>query len=540
VSLLARGLLAAIVLAPTLGGLLGVLAPALGYLPALGFNEPSLRPLGRVLAIDGLWTSIAMSLGVGLVSTAVAVLLAVAITAGRGARPRSRWLERLAAPLIAVPHITIAVGAAFLLAPSGWLVRLLATPLGWAMPPAVPLGPGYDLAVMIAVLVLKETPFLVAVLVTATRQVEDRRSVALARSFGYGDFEARLKLLVPQWLARSRLAVVAVLVYGISNVELALVLGPSAPPLLPVLILDLMTHPDLARRLDGSAAALLLIAVIGMAQLGYWLGASLFARLFRAWLATGPTTRFASRLDRVADLAALLLLLLLVATAVVLTLWSIAGQWRFPDILPAALTLDVWSRHSGVLLAHAGRTLLIAGVAGIVSLVLMLIWLETTDRRSLPLWLWLPLVVPQIAFLFGLQVTMLALGLDPGLSPVFLVHLLFVLPYTALLLSDGWAHQEPQYAAMARSLGHGRWAVFLRIKLPMLRGALALALAVGMSVSVALYLPTLFAGGGRIATLATEAVALAQGGDRRLAAANGLVLAVLPLLVLLVARRIGR
>jgi putative thiamine transport system permease protein len=528
------------VLAPTLGGLFGLVAPAFGYLPALGFDEPSLEPLGRVLAIDGLWTAIAMSLGVGLVSTAAAVLLAVAITAGLGTRPLSRWLERLAAPLIAVPHITIAVGAAFLLAPSGWLVRLLAAPLGWAMPPAVPLGPGYDLGVLIAVLVLKETPFLVAVLVTAARQVEDRRSVALARSFGYGDFEARLKLLAPQWLARSRLAVVAVLVYGVGNVELALVLGPSAPALLPVLVLDLMTHPDLARRLDGSAAALLLIAVTGTAQLGYWVGASLLGRLFRSWLAIGATVRFAGLLGRLADLAALLLLLLLVATAVVLALWSFAGRWRFPDILPATLTLEVWHRHSAVLLAHAGWTVLIAGVAGIVSLVLMLIWLETTERRSPPLWLWLPLVVPQIAFLFGLQVTMLAVGHDPGLGPVVLTHLLFVLPYMALLLSDSWAHQEPQYAAMARSLGHSRWAVFLRIKLPMLRGALALTLAVGMSVSVALYLPTLFAGGGRIATLATEAVALAQGGDRRLAAANGLVLAALPLLALLVARRIGR
>jgi putative thiamine transport system permease protein len=349
-----------------------------------------------------------------------------------------------------------------------------------------------------------------------------------------------LKLLAPQWLARSRLAVVAVLVYAVGNVDLALVLGPSSPPLLPVLVLDLMTHPDLARRLDGSAAVLLLIAVTGMAHVTYRAGAMLFGLLFRYWLAVGPTTRFSSRLGRLADLAGLLLLSLLVATCAVLPLWSFAGPWRFPEVLPAALTLDLWQRHGGVLLAHAGKTALIAGVASFISLVVVLIWLETTSRRSPPPWLWLPLVVPQIAFLFGLQMMMLAAGLAPGLGPVVTAHLLFVLPYTALLLSDSWAHQEPRYAAMARSLGHGRWAVLLRIKLPMLNGPIALALAVGMSVSVALYLPTLVAGGGRIATLATEAVALAQGGDRRLAAANGLVLAALPLLALLAARRIGR
>ena len=79
-----------------------------------------------------------------------------------------------------------------------------------------------------------------------------------------------------------------------------------------------------------------------------------------------------------------------------------------------------------------------------------------------------------------------------------------------------------------------------QIKLGMLKGPLALALAIGVSVSTALYLPTLFAGGGRVVTLATEAVSLAQGGDRRLAAATGLVLALLPLIALVLARRAGR
>ena len=39
--------------------------------------------------------------------------------------------------------------------------------------------------------------------------------------------------------------------------------------------------------------------------------------------------------------------------------------------------------------------------------------------------------------------------------------------------------------------------------------------AVGMAVSVGQYLPTLLAGGGRLTTLTTEALALSSGGDRR-------------------------
>ena len=136
---------------------------------------------------------------------------------------------------------------------------------------------------------LKETPFLLAVLVTVARQPDAEARVALARSMGYGDVEARLKLLAPDWLQRSRLAVLAVLVYGIGNVELALVLGPSTPPLLPVLVLDLLSHPDLASRFDGSAAALLLIAAIGVGYGCFRLGMALTGQLFRRWQLLGPT-----------------------------------------------------------------------------------------------------------------------------------------------------------------------------------------------------------------------------------------------------------
>jgi putative thiamine transport system permease protein len=47
-------------------------------------------------------------------------------------------------------------------------------------------------------------------------------------------------------------------------------------------------------------------------------------------------------------------------------------------------------------------------------------------------------------------------------------------------------------------------------------------------VSVGQYLPTLFAGNGRVATLTTEAVTLASGADRRLIALYALLQSCLP------------
>ncbi len=80
----------------------------------------------------------------------------------------------------------------------------------------------------------------------------------------------------------------------------------------------------------------------------------------------------------------------------------------------------------------------------------------------------------------------------------------------------------------ARSLGLNGWQTWWRVKRPLLLPAIWLGLAVGVSVSLAQYLPTQMLGAGRISTLTTEAVALASGQDRRVSAIYGLLQGVLP------------
>ena len=109
-------------------------------------------------------------------------------------------------------------------------------------------------------------------------------------------------------------------------------------------------------------------------------------------------------------------------------------------------------------------------------------------------------------------------------------HLLFVLPYVFLMLADPYRSLDERYARTGLCLGAGRGRVFLSLTLPLLLRPILSAMAVGFSVSLSLYLPTLFAGAGRFETLATEAVALATGGDRRLAGVFGFLQAGLPLL----------
>lgn len=76
--------------------------------------------------------------------------------------------------------------------------------------------------------------------------------------------------------------------------------------------------------------------------------------------------------------------------------------------------------------------------------------------------------------------------------------------------------------------------------MPILLPAIVFAWAVGISVSLAQYLPTLMLGAGRISTITTEAVALSSGFDRRVTAIYAIWQALLPLFFFTFAIMISR
>jgi len=92
-------------------------------------------------------------------------------------------------------------------------------------------------------------------------------------------------------------------------------------------------------------------------------------------------------------------------------------------------------------------------------------------------------------------------------------HLLWVLPWMLLVLQPAWRRLDPRAILIARTLGMRRSKIFWLIKCPLLIRPLLTAFATGFSVSMAQYMPTLWLGAGRFATLTTETVALSSGGS---------------------------
>lgn len=524
-----------ILIGPVFAGLLGALLPAFGILPTLGGTEATLTYFAEVLGTPGVIRSSAISLLVGLLTTAISLSIVMTLIAGWQGTGFFKALQSLLSPLLSVPHAAAAFGLAFLIAPSGWLMRLVSPwATGITRPPDWLIVNDPMALSMMAGLIAKEVPFLLLVALAALPQSDARQKANLASTLGYGPIAGFYKTTFPLVYRQIRLPVLAVLAYATSVVDVAIILGPTTPPPLSVRLLQWMNDPEITERFKASAGAQMQLCVTACALLVWLVGERLIRHFGFASIAKGRR-HFADQIVRsVIALLAVLSSAMVLAGIAVLGIWSIAGFWRFPNALPNNFTLDIWARQGMGLETPMHNTLLIGIAATLIAVTLTLACLEqearsgkTATSRALLL-LYVPLIVPQVSFLFGLEVLALQLGGKAHIASVILTHVIFVLPYVYLSLADPWRAWDQRYAAVAFGMGHGPNTVFWRVRVPMLLSAILTASAVGFAVSIGQYLATLLIGGGRFPTITTEAVALASGGDRRVIGVYALIQAVLP------------
>ncbi len=525
--------LAGIIL-PVAAGLWETGIAAFGLLPAIGADRLSLEPWRKLVALPGFGTSLRLTLWTGFAATAVSVALALCVAAAL--QTRAQRLGRWLAPFLAAPHAAIAIGLAFAIAPSGWIARLLSPwATGWQTPPDIAtVQDPWGIALILG-LVIKEFPFLLLVTLAALRQIAVRPQIAAARAMGYGRGVAWLWVIAPQVWPLIRLPVWVVLSFSLSVVDMAMILGPSNPPTLAVAVTRWFADPDAEMILPASAAALLqgIVVVFGVAAM--WGAERGLAYTGRIWLRRGGRGATSEPGLRVAVAGALALAVLGALSLAALVIWSLTWRWSFPNALPEAWSLRQWMHPAGGWGQALATTLIIGISTTTLSLALAIGWLQAEDRARLSRARWaealiyLPLVLPQIAFLYGLNVAFLRAGLMPGLVAVIWAQVLFVFPYVMITLSDPWRALDRRMLAQAAALGAGPWRRLVAVKLPVLLGPVLAAAAVGFGVSVAQYLPTLFLGAGRVATLTTEAVTLASGSDRRIVGTYAVVQAAVPI-----------
>ena len=556
----------------TLSGLMGstrtsiALPQFLAVLLALLMAVPVLGTVGSAIveALDAqawrqmlddpqLLRALGMTLWTGLIATGLSIGLSAWLLSRSFPGPLWQRSVRALPAMLAVPHAAFAIGLAFLIAPSGWLLRAFSP---WATgfdapPPWATTQDPWGLG-LIAVLVAKEVPFLLWAAATQLQRADTAarwtRELDVARSMGYAPRAAWWRVLWPQLWPRLASPALAVLAYSLTVVDMALVIGPTSPPTLAVLAWQWLLDADATINAQGAAAAWLLGGAVALSAGALW--------AMRGWLhrrgrwVSGQRGKYAMSRGKVnlalpavtAYFPSIALTVLYLAVMLALAVGSVSGVWPFPRLWPESLSWQGW--QSVVTSASTlWTTATLAAASSITALLWAVAWLECAppawDARLRRL-IYLPLVLPSVLWVVGLHRLCLAWGIDARWPGLWLVHSLAAVPYVLIALSPAYLGFDARYGQIAASLQKSRLTFLTRIKWPLLKASLWSALAVGFAVSVAQYLPTLFVGAGRFATVTTEAVTLASGAQRSLTAAYAWLQWLLPVLMFGVAAWLGR
>ncbi len=494
----------------------------------------------------GLAKAIGMTLWTGLASTLLAWWITAWLLSQAFGRPWWQRIVRSLPAMLATPHAAFAVGLVFLIAPSGWLLRAFSPWLtGFEQPPQIATSQdAYGLG-LIAMLVFKEVPFLLWAAATQLQRDDTgarwQREAWAAQTLGYSRAHAFWQVLWPQLSARLLWPLLAVLAYGLTVVDAALIAGPGSPATLSVRAWQWLQDSDEQANAVGAVAGWLLTALVAASASLMGLRKKIAARLQRP--PTGQRGKDAPQRSWSAGRIAWgAVMLLYGAVLLALAVGSVSGVWPFPALLPTNLSWEAWrsvlSSSSSVWM-----TITLAVSSSAIALIWSVAWLEvapTNWDRHLRKLLYLPLLLPGVLWVVGIHRLALTGGLTGSWLGVLLAHLLAVLPYTLISLSPAYLGFDNRYAHVSSALGKSRWVFLTQVKWPLLRTSLWSTVAVGFAVSVAQFLPTLYIGEGRIVTVTTEAVTLSSGGQRSLVAAFAWAQWLLPAIAFAFAAWLGQ
>lgn len=231
----------------------------------------------------------------------------------------------------------------------------------------------------------------------------------------------------------------------------------------------------------------------------------------------------------------------------VLPVRAVADVWRAPALLPQALgsrALEVVAAPGSGVAGAVGTSLLVALLTTVLALVLgwpaarSLARATRGTRTALLVALALPLLVPELAVGEGLTTWFLRLGIADRIAGLVLAHLVYVLPYVALVLTSGFGARVRRLEEAVATHGASPLQRLVVATMPAVAPTLAAASLVGFLVSWSQYGTSLAVGGGRL-TLPVVLLPFVRS-DPQVAALLSLVFLLPPVVVLVAGARLAR
>jgi len=222
---------------------------SLGYIPAFGLTNLTLRYYAEVFRnpdfVSSVWVSLKIALWSAVFTCILGVVLSMALIKTRKSRGATLYAIRL--PIL-VPHAVVAVFVVQILGQTGLLARLLFT-LGlledYTQFPQLLYTPSY-LGTVLAYL-WKEIPFVAYFVLAFMSSISDTLGEA-AENLGASPMRGFFEVILPLSLNVIAKAFLIIFIFAFGGYELPLLLGSTLPKALSVTTYLAYMSPDLLQR----------------------------------------------------------------------------------------------------------------------------------------------------------------------------------------------------------------------------------------------------------------------------------------------------
>ena len=532
-------LLSGVLIVPITFGILGFLLPSFGYFPILDKHQFNLNYFYVSSNIPGISKSIILSFFTGFLSTVLALFFSQLIILSIFQSRVYSFIKTIISPLLALPHVTMAIGLLFIFSPSGLLLRIFSPWLtGFERPPNIFIIPDDYGFFLILGLVLKEIPFFILVSISAIEQFGARKFFNLGKSLQHTTFSVWCVLLFPLIYHRIRLIVFIVIAFAASVVDMSLLLAPSTPSTLAIQILQNYQSSEPKSLFIASNLALIQLLVILKLFLIWFLLEKLLSNKYLFTFLVNAVSYKSNLIKYFTFTLIIILSILSFLTIISSFLWGLGGNWYFPNLLPKNISFEVLT-----IFLNENKSLILISVfipliVSILSCLIVTLWVELTEslnkrNQFLEGLIFLPLLIPQISFLIGMQSFLIPLNFNNFLLPLIIVELFYVIPYSFIILAPSFRAISKDILKVASSLGKNRFERLILVKIPMIMPTFLLSIAIGMLVSFALYTPVYFIGAGRVTTLTVETLNLSLSGAKRDLGVATIFQIIIPIIILL-------
>jgi len=246
------------------GGLFDGFLKSLGYFPAIGETEFSLKAYSSLLQSDAFWDSLIVTIRIAALSAAISAILGAIVAVAlfmiqetSKSRALNFWNRLFQLPLT-IPHLVGGYVIVLLFMQSGFLSKILAA-IG-----VIDQIPDFPVLVndsfgwgIILTYAWKEAPF-VALMVYPVLARIHKQWRDVSRVYGAKNRDFIREIVVPAILPAWTVAAFIVFVFTFSAFEVPFLLGVTYPSMLPVYSYQLYSSGTLADRPEALAVNLVL------------------------------------------------------------------------------------------------------------------------------------------------------------------------------------------------------------------------------------------------------------------------------------------